>query len=584
MFSKRIGFETGLVVGAVLLLGIAVFLNRTVSNLALGRFDLTENQIYTVSEGAKNILGRLEVPVQVKYFVTPAEEMPAGLTTLQQDVRDKLQELAITSGGNLEFQLVNPKETPELEEDLAAKGIRPFQVQSVDRDALALKLVYSALSIGYKDKAEEILPQVLPETLANLEYEILTAIVRTTRDMDPVIAVYSTRERPDPQLMQMYMQMGQAPPEPPDNFTAAREVLTGNGYDVRPVDLTEASPIPEEAATLLLLGVQELGERQRYEIAQFLRHGGRVILSAQALLYDYAPGSRGGFSISARAQASSANDLLSEYGVRVDDRILMDAQMATLAIPRTTNLGGLRFQVTEPVQAPMQIRVLGDGLSDDLPLTAGVPELLYLWGTRVTLDEEAQNAMELSSTTVLSGSAESWLLNRSAGLIEPADVNPTGHEPVPSPPLAVLVEGTFPDPWAEKPVPEWPEGAAAEDEAPEEVEPAGAELPPAPGKLLVTGCAKMFENMLLEQSAHALFLLNSVDALTLGEDLISIRAKRFDRRTFGEVSDGKKLAFRMINVALIPILAVAFALTRRTMRRRQSDEYAARYAASHGGS
>ena len=38
MTSKKLNFETGLVVGAILLIGITVFVNRIVSNLALGRF------------------------------------------------------------------------------------------------------------------------------------------------------------------------------------------------------------------------------------------------------------------------------------------------------------------------------------------------------------------------------------------------------------------------------------------------------------------------------------------------------------------------------------------------------------------
>src|SRR6185503_6391109 len=137
MTSKKVSFGTGLAVGAVLLIGIAVLVNRIGNTLPVGRFDFTQDKIYTISKGAKNILGQLDVPVQVKYYVTPKNEMPAGLKTLQQEVTDKLSELKIASKGLLEYQVVNPKETPELEEALSGKGVRPFQVQSVERDALA---------------------------------------------------------------------------------------------------------------------------------------------------------------------------------------------------------------------------------------------------------------------------------------------------------------------------------------------------------------------------------------------------------------------------------------------------------------
>ena len=583
MTSKSANFRTGIIVGAVLLLGIAIFLNRTVSNLGLGRFDLTEDRIYTISDGAKNILGGLQVPVQVKYYVTPEDEMPAGLKTLQQEVTDKLSELSIASKGMLEYAIVNPTETPELEETLQAKGVRPFQVQSVERDAVAVKLVYSSLSIGYKDESEELLPQVLPDNLGSFEYELLSRVVKLTRDEDPVIAIHSTKEPLDPQLASFYLQSGQPLPEPQDNFALIPDYLRNEGYDVRGVELTEGSNVPDDAQTLLLLGVRDLNDRQRYEIHRVLRRGGSVVVAAQSSVYDYNPGPQGGFQIVPRPQALGINDLLSEYGVRIDDRLLMDQQMATLAIPRTANLGGLRFQTTEPVQAPMQIRVMGEDLNRDLPFNAGVPELLYLWGNQVVVDEAGLQEKGLAATTIFTGSDTAWTVDNGGVALDASAFVPEGHAVVENPTLAVLVEGVFPDPWEGADAPEWPADAAAPappaDDAADE---AGPEGPPAPGRLLVVGCSKLFEEMLIDQAGHALFLLNSVDALTLGEDLISIRSKNFATRTFGEVSDGGKLTFRIVNMALVPLLLVGIGLGNRLRRRREADEYAARFAKGKG--
>jgi ABC-type uncharacterized transport system involved in gliding motility auxiliary subunit len=573
VISTHTNFRTLLTVGALLLVGIAVFLNRTVSNLGLGRFDLTEDRIYTVSEGAKNIMAQLQVPVQVKYYVTPEDEMPAGIKTLQREVTDKLSELSIASQGRLQYTVVDPTETEELEETLIGKGVRPFQVQSVERDAMAVKLVYSAVSIGYKDEAEELLPQVLPDNMGTFEYELLSRIVKLTRSEDPVVAIYSTREPIDPQIASFYLQSGQPMPDPVDNFAQIPEFLRGEGYDVRAIQLTEDSAIPDEVNTLVLLAPRELNDRQRWEIHQVLRRGGNVFVAAQSSVYDYPPGSRGGYSISVRPQTLGINDLLNTYGLRIDDRLLMDAQMATLAIPRTQNIGGLRFQVSEPVQAPMQIRVLGESIDRDLPFTAGVPELLYLWGNQVIVDDEGLLTKNLTARTIFSGSDTAWLVDKKAGQLQLADLEIEGHPLQAHPPLAVLVEGVFPDPWADLEKPEWPASVAdtAATEAPEEE--AGAELPPQPGRLLVVGCSKMFEEMLLNQAGHALFLLNSVDAMTLGNDLISIRSKQFGQRTFGEASDGKKLAFRIVNIALVPLLVVGFGLGNRMRRQRQSRDY-----------
>jgi ABC-type uncharacterized transport system involved in gliding motility auxiliary subunit len=576
--NKRLSFGTGLAVAAVLLLGITVFANRIVNDLSLARFDFTQDKIYTVSSGAKNILARLDVPVQIKYYVTPKDEMPAGLKTLQQEVTDKLAELEIASKGMLDWQVVNPKETPELEEQLSTKGVRPFQVQSVDRDALAVKLVYSAMTIGYKDKGEEAMPQILPENMGSFEYELISKVMKLTRTEEPIVAVYSAKAQLDPQMISMYLQAGQPLPEAPDNFRRVPEILRSEGYDCRTIQLTKDSAIPESTKTLIVLAPQELDDRQKYEIARFLRGGGNVIIAAQTTMYDYLPGPRGGFRIDVKTQPLAVNDLLTNWGIRIDDRLLMDHQMATLAIPRTQQVGFMSFQVTEPVQAPMQVRVMGDGVVRDLPITAGVPEVLYLWGNQLVLDDAALSSKSLATQTILQGSDQTWLIEKPSGSLEQTDIVPEGHDITKNPKLAVLVQGTFPDPWEGKPVPGW--SGETDTTA---VAAAPAPVSPAPGRLVVVGCSKMFEEMLLEQAGHAMLLLNTVDALTLGDDLISIRSKRFDRRTFGEVSDGKKLLFRVANVVFLPATLVAFGLMRSLKRRREKEEYAAKRAALAGG-
>jgi hypothetical protein len=230
----------------------------------------------------------------------------------------------------------------------------------------------------------------------------------------------------------------------------------------------------------------------------------------------------------------------------------------------------------EPVQAPMQIRVLGEGVHAELPITAGVPELLYLWGTRLVLDAEALDGAGLEVQPILTGTERAWIPPTSEGPLTAVDFDPENGEMVPEPTLAVLVRGTFPDPWAGQEVPEWSNAApdtTAADAAAAADSTAVAETPSAPGKLMVVGCAKIFEDMLLGQPGHALFLLNSVDALTLGDDLISIRSRAYDQRTIGDVSDEKRVIFRLVNTLLVPALVVVLGAGRWLIRRRESDEY-----------
>ena len=112
------------------------------------------------------------------------------MKTLEQDVRDKLDELRIASNGRLQYkvhimdaaEVVDGSDSGEetKEQQLAQKGIVPFQMESVQSDELGVKLIYSAISISYREKADEVLARIYPENLEELEYSLVSKIYRMT--------------------------------------------------------------------------------------------------------------------------------------------------------------------------------------------------------------------------------------------------------------------------------------------------------------------------------------------------------------------------------------------------------------------
>ena len=88
------------------------YLMAALTTLALGavnylgmeyrtRIDLTGDQRFTLSEGTQRLFEKLPDPITVTYYVD--EEPPAKRINLERDVRDKLEELASSSGGKLEY-------------------------------------------------------------------------------------------------------------------------------------------------------------------------------------------------------------------------------------------------------------------------------------------------------------------------------------------------------------------------------------------------------------------------------------------------------------------------------------------------
>lgn len=574
MASQKTNFNVRFTVTAVVVVGIIVFLNALVGTVDTARFDLTDDQIYTVSPAAKRVLGELKVPVQVKLYMTDKDEMPTGLQTLERDLVDKLSEFAVISDGNVEYSVVDPSEDEELKEKIANKGIRPFQVQTVERDAMGIKLVYSAMEISYLDKDPEVLPQILPQSLETFEYDVCAAISRLTRDMDPVVAVYASKQQIDPQMMQMYLQMGQQPPEPPEVYGNAMELLRGQAYDVRRVQITEDSPIPEEASTLVLLAPRSLNERQLYEINRFVQMGGSVIVAVQNYEFQYAPSRQGGFTFTPQPVNPGIEPLLDGWGVTVSDAVLMDSNMEVLGIPSTRNVGGFRMQVSEPVQAPMHIKVTQDQFVADTSITNGVGDLLYLWGSRLEIDHERLAEAGIEPITLFTTSGDTWEIDWEAGPLTQSSLISDPDSDLSREPLAVLMRGEIPNVYPTGNKPQWPGGAASDttDAGPEPVE----EFVPVESSLVVLGDAKMFEDSFLQMvPGNSMLLLNAVDALTLGDDIIEIRARTMTQRTIEPLSDQAKLGWRFFAVGLVPLAVAAYGIFRSVRRRREEAAFLA---------
>jgi ABC-type uncharacterized transport system involved in gliding motility auxiliary subunit len=566
---NRRTFRATFAVSALLLIAAAVLLTDVFSGFNGARLDLTSDRLYTMSDSAKKILGDLEVPVQVKFYITGGDHMPTELKTLERDVTDKLRDYAAASDGMFEFSVHDPQNDEEMQGSLSSRGMRPFQVQSIDKDEIGVKLIWSSMTIAYKDYPEEVLPQVLPQSLTTLEYELISRVYRLTQERKPVVALVAPVQQVDPQVAMMYLQQGMQPPEPVDVFGTVPQLLSQEHYEVKRIDLTRESRIPDDTDVLVVLNPSGFNPRQAYEINRALTNGTNTVIAVQDHIYDYQPGARGGFTITGHEQVSGIGDMLTSLGAAVDHRHLFDASNQVLNVPRTQTVGGLRFQTNEPVRLPMQVWVTESQMNADAPMTSRIGNLLYLWGSALELDPTALASNGLAATTLFTASDNAWREMFNPSVVPGSYFNEQGKPMEPDLPLAALIEGDFPDTFAGVDVPEWPAAAPAEDgqEPPADVV---TPLAPAPAKLVLTGCAKMFDDMALQAGQNGLFLLNAVDALAYGDDLISIRSKALTMRSIRPVSDGEKLAYRLFAVVLVPVLLVIYGLIRAGARRKEA--------------
>lgn len=603
---------SGLVALAVVVGGL---FNWAVTDWNLGRIDMTEGNIYSVSEATTRILGRLKTNVNVNVYISPASKMPPAMRNLERDIMAKLDEMRAASGGMLvpavkhmhaakQFEGLRDEEKEEpvdekekkkksIEARLREKGVKPFAVGTFEADEQRTALVYSSIGVAYKEKKEEIIAGILPDNmpegnLSQLEYNLMNVIYRMTREEPPTVALFAAIEEINipPQMLMQWRMQGRPVPQPVDRYEFLQPILSHGKFDVRRVKLQKGDGMPDKYDVLAVVEPKDFGERHRWEIARALRSGKSVFLAVQNERWDYSV--RGtAKAVNKRELKPGINELLSEYGLAVDTATLMDTNSGTLTMtqrvqnPRNFQEALMGRRV--PFDLPMHVVVKSDSINRDVSITNNLGDLLYLWGSRIKVNQEKLDERKLEVTTLFTSSDEAWTAPTESSLREQDIRQPADTSRVP---LAVLVRGRldkdgkrelFPDVHAGKERPEWPDKPpqpGMRPPPPEEEGPAGP-VEPAPGKLILVGCAEMFTKGAISRPGHMDFFMNCVEALTFGDDLIQIRAKKPIPRTIDKPSDFSRGLWKVLEMGLMSAVVIAAGILRMVMVARSRARYRA---------
>ncbi|GMW02988.1 MAG: hypothetical protein AMXMBFR84_41240 [Candidatus Hydrogenedentota bacterium] len=595
---NRPGGKTLFATAVALCFAIGLAFNWLASDQSLGRFDLTEDKVFTVSPATKNILDGLDAPVQVKLYITPASKMPTELKQLEQDITDKLDELRMASGGKLQYSAVyleaanivgtdlaqpgdtekaeEPDEKKAIEERMLDKGVTPFSVQVLADDQFSQSLIYSSIGIGYKDKKEEIIPQVEPNSIPELEYRVINTVYKISRETAPKIVLVAPKEtyNIDPQLRQMLMQMGQDVPQEQDPYSLLQRLLEAEKYTVERVALTKEEPLPAEFDTLVVVNPRSLNERQKWELNRALASGKNVVLAVQHYEWQY-QATRSGINLVKNDQTPMVNDWLTKYGLGVDEKILMDVNHVSLTIGSQMDQ---LFGGSQRINLPIQILVNTGSMAKDEAITSRLSSIFYLWGTALSVKEDELKKYNLAYKPLIWTSERAWTADAAGPISQSTFDEPASGQQYP---LVALVSGTFPDVYKDGPRPAWPEtpqqpGMPPMPPSPEEEGPAPA-LTPKPGKLILMGCAQTFRDNFIQQGNADLFL-NSVDALTLGNDIVNVRGKKPLDRSIDRPTDTQRRTWQVVNYAAVSLLLAIVGIVVAVARRQARNAYTMSYA------
>lgn len=315
MNSKSLFSRIGLTVIAV----ATVLLVAIISALPSLRIDLTEDNLYSLSDGTRNIVANLETPIELMFFYSESatEEIPQ-IRSYGTRVQELLREIVLASNGRLSFSVIDPEPFSE-DEDLATEfGIHPVPVtQGGQAVYFGLVSAQGESAESALNRASETLPLIRPDQEQFLEYEIMKLISKVNNPDLQVIGLLTELDIDggfDPvagQATQQWMIMD----------------LIRQLYTVRRVALT-SDEIDEEIDILMIVHPQDLSEQMLYAIDQFVMRGGKTMVFLDPNADSMVSRTREGNLIPA-VMSSELPNLLEAWGVEfANDMVLTDNGLA----------------------------------------------------------------------------------------------------------------------------------------------------------------------------------------------------------------------------------------------------------------
>ncbi len=534
-------FETYLysTVGVIAMVVIVIALNIIVRPLTT-RVDMTADKVYSLSEGTKRILSKLDTPVQIRYYFSQKDpSTPVEFKTYAARVEDMLNEYKLLAKGNLEIKKLDPVPDTEAEDSANLDGIEGQMLQPLGGDR-----IYFGLAVSCLDERATI-PFLSPARERLLEYDLTRAIAQVAKPQKPVIGVMSGLQvfggfNP------MMMQMGRGGRT--EAWVFINELKSD--FDVREVPLT-TDKIDDEIKVLLVIYPKEISEAAEFAIDQFVLRGGKLIAFLDPLsVLDRRSADPSNPLQAAASSGASLERLLKVWGLNFDlNKVVADKRYFT-------ELSG--GESGRPQVNPSFLQIPPEAMDTNDVVTSQIGRL-YLPFSGVFSGSPSEG---LKETVLIRSSADSDLSDKMlAQFGSSQDFKPSGKEYA----LAVRLTGKFKTAFPDGKPGSKDEAKTDEADKKDEVKKEEtAEAKPADDSLKVSkqdnvvvlvGDADMLheqfyarvqnffgQRIMIPFSQNLTFVQNLVEQMGGDQDLITIRSRATTARPFTKMRELKAKA------------------------------------------
>lgn len=315
MLGKLFSNEGRWVGGVVLAVFLFALVNVAVSTLSNYRVDLTQDQLFTLSDGTKKIIGDIKEPITLGYYFSSrlGKEIPTHGNYAAR-VGDMLNEFKAVAGDKIRIEKFDPVAFSEVEDDAVSDGLQGAPIdQSGDK-------VYFGI-VGKVGEAKETIPFLQPNRERFLEYDLARLVFALQHPKKPVVGIITSRLVFGDPRAQLRGQVG----TPWILVNQIRPL-----FELRQIT-SDFTSIDDDIEILLMIHPPTFQESSLYAIDQFVLRGGRLL----AFLDPYNESAALGADGFPSPPSSNLNPLLGAWGIEMEDGKLV----GDIGVARLVNAG-----------------------------------------------------------------------------------------------------------------------------------------------------------------------------------------------------------------------------------------------------
>jgi len=313
-------------INIVIVLIMLVLINF-VSIYVYKRFDLTNDNRYTLSDTTIELVEGIEEPLQIKVYLQG--DFPAEFKRLQIETNQFLTELSEIND-LVQFRFINPVSSSK---DLIKKGLQPSRLTVEEDGKLSEAIIFPWAIVNYKDKEENVSllvdaigssqgqEQQLQYSIENLEYEFANAIHKISNEKNKSIAILKGNGQPaDVYLYSFLKSLG-------EHYKLAEYTL----------DSVESNPeqtllnLAQYDLSIIVKPSQSFSEKEKFVLDQYIMQGGKTLWLLDNVYAEMDSLIQSGKTLAFNRDLN-LTDMLFSYGVRINYNMTKDLYSSSIRL------------------------------------------------------------------------------------------------------------------------------------------------------------------------------------------------------------------------------------------------------------